>query len=402
MREWTIMVFLNAKNNLEQFAFPNFEQIASIGSTPEVQVVVEMGRPKHHFSTPEQDAQFGKWSKVLRFAIDKGTRPVEAEAVQDLGAANMGDAKTLGEFVTWAREKYPSKKTMLVIWNHGQGWRRDEEDAAPAKAAGPSAVRYVSNDDDTGDKLYNRAIQDELTHILAGTKLDVIAFDACLMAMVETAYALRNVAKVMVGSEELEPGTGWDYTSWLKALVDAKGEADAVGLGKLMVSGYEATYGDLDDTTLSAIDLDRADELGRAITNFATAAQLKINSEKAAFKKARFACLNYAPGYNLHSVDLGRFMLQIAKESSSAPVRTAAAKVSVELDRCVIQSYASRSRQGSFGSHGLGIYFPKTGSAFRSDFDGDAYVKEDVPFPVEFVQKERWDSFLKAYWKVVP
>jgi hypothetical protein len=67
---WTVLVFLNAKNDLERFAFPNFEQMASIGSTPEVNLVVEMGRPKHHFTTSH-----GAWSKTLRFEIKKGTAP---------------------------------------------------------------------------------------------------------------------------------------------------------------------------------------------------------------------------------------------------------------------------------------------------------------------------------------
>lgn len=39
-------MFLNAKNDLEPFAFPNFQQMSSIGSTPEVKLVVEMGRPR--------------------------------------------------------------------------------------------------------------------------------------------------------------------------------------------------------------------------------------------------------------------------------------------------------------------------------------------------------------------
>jgi hypothetical protein len=74
--EWTILVFLNAKNDLEPFAFPTFEQMSSIGSTPEVNLVVEMGRPKAH-----QSKRYGGWSKTLRFLVSKGTLPNEGEAV---------------------------------------------------------------------------------------------------------------------------------------------------------------------------------------------------------------------------------------------------------------------------------------------------------------------------------
>ena len=54
------------------------------------------------------------------------------------------------------------------------------------------AFRYVSHDEDTGDKLYNREIQDALAGLAQNAKIDVIGFDACLMSMLETAYALRD------------------------------------------------------------------------------------------------------------------------------------------------------------------------------------------------------------------
>ena len=45
--DWTVMVFLNAKNNLEPFSFGNCEQMAKVGSTDQVNVVVEFGRPSN-------------------------------------------------------------------------------------------------------------------------------------------------------------------------------------------------------------------------------------------------------------------------------------------------------------------------------------------------------------------
>ena len=59
--DWTVMVFLNAKNNLEPFSFLNFDQMAKVGSTDRVNVLVEYGRPKRNYSN-----QFGGWSKIGR------------------------------------------------------------------------------------------------------------------------------------------------------------------------------------------------------------------------------------------------------------------------------------------------------------------------------------------------
>jgi hypothetical protein len=34
------------------------------------------------------------------------------------------------------------------------------------------------------------------------------------------AFAFRNLAQIMVASEESEPGDGWQYDDWLKTLLD--------------------------------------------------------------------------------------------------------------------------------------------------------------------------------------
>jgi hypothetical protein len=44
-------------------------------------------------------------------------------------------------------------------------------------------------------------------------QLDIIGFDACLMSMWEIGSVLSPYAKHLMGSELLEPGTGWDYSS---------------------------------------------------------------------------------------------------------------------------------------------------------------------------------------------
>ena len=44
-----------------------------------------------------------------------------------------------------------------------------------------------------------------------GQPFELIGFDACLMASVEMASVASPYAKYMVASEEVEPGSGWDY-----------------------------------------------------------------------------------------------------------------------------------------------------------------------------------------------
>lgn len=425
--EWSIMVFLNAKNDLEPFSFPNFEQMASVGSTDKVNILVEYGRPRHNYAD-----DFGAWSKTLRYRVTRGMTPTEANATEDLEQVNMGEGKALVEFVTWSREKYPAKREMLVIWDHGQGWRvrtatsvrgpeRDRyvalrrelrarampgrNDGAPVRdtARINGGFRYVSHDEDTGDKLYNREIQDALAGITRRRKLDVISFDACLMAMLETGYALRGAGKVMVASEELEPGAGWNYARWLTPLVADPAGHDAEKLGQLMVSAYRDEYGNNDDTTLSAVRLSKMAGLAKAVSGFAERARARLTGQLGVLKKGRQACMNYAPSYGLHSIDLARFLGQVRDDpAADGGLRTKAKAALKALDASVVSNYASTRRQGAFGSNGVAIYFPASKFAFNSDPDRQGYMPNNTLYPVEFVHKEKWARFLHSYFDKVP
>ena len=69
----------------------------------------------------------------------------------------------------------------------------------------------------------------------------------------------------------------------------------------------------------------------------------------------------------------------------------------------ILNSYAGIDRQGTFGSHGIAIYFPETTSVYEEDPYGGAYQDlTRVDYPVEFVEQHRWDNFLHAYFARVP
>ena len=86
-----------------------------------------------------------------------------------------------------------------------------------------------------------------------------MGFDACLMAMVETTYAMRNIANVMVGSEELEPGKGWSYSDWV-ARLSAKSAMEPEELAKTIVEAYKSYYTNFrKPTTLSSVKLSEID-----------------------------------------------------------------------------------------------------------------------------------------------
>jgi hypothetical protein len=439
--EWTVMVFMDGDNNLEKFALKDFEEMARVADSAQVNIVVQLDRIAG-FS-----ALYGDWTHTLRFKLRQGMTPIPANALSpsdselEMGREmNMGHPDTLASFVEWARRKYPARRYMLVMWDHGDGWRllhsvsptndslaaravrRHDALAAEAvtsargtqkRSVGPlvssdktldAPHRAISMDDTDRDRLYVREVQDSLESVL-DKKLDLIGFDACLMSMVENGFAMRRVADVMVGSEELEPGDGWKYDHWLPKLV-GNPPIEATDLGRILVDSYKETYVTDPETTLSAVDLSqgRAQAFAQAVSALADELTISLDTELASIKGARESCTPYAPGWGYHGIDLHRFCEQLILRTTRQDLRDRAQSVRLMLEDTsfVLSYYAGSYREGMFGSRGLAIYFPQTKAAYLSDSYREAYRDENTTYPVEFVQQHRWDNFLHAYFNRVP
>jgi hypothetical protein len=417
---WTILVYINGVNDLEPYSLTSFQQMAKIGSTQDVNIVTEFGRLGTYNSAPNSP----QWSGVLRFKITKGLVPGPTTAIANLGTADMGSPQTLADFLAWGTATFPASHYMLVIWNHGQGYRAYAMSGASAFSSSPSQspFRSISTDDLHHSKLYMRDVEDVLAGVvasgaLAGRKFDIVGFDACLMAMVENSYALRSVSKYMVASEELEPGLGWRYDDWLGQLT-ANPSQDGLALGKQLIDSYRRTYGDNTvpgadpNTTMSLSDLskdgDAAGDLAGSVSSFAQALITALPSELDIVKSARAACPEYAPNsfgdgrnYFLH-IDLGCFAQNVASKTKNQTTKRAAEQVLQAISSEIDADYVGAARQ-SFGSTGLAIYFPSTGAAYTADPYAEAgYEKNNTNHPVEFVQNELWTDFLHAYWQRVP
>jgi hypothetical protein len=337
----------------------------------------------------------------------------------------MGAKERLGDFVEWGIQHYPAHKYALILWDHGDGWKvvKPAGDNEPRvsenyRSTQVSPHKAVSHDETNGDQLYNREIQSELEArlpaILAAagsskSKLDIIGFDACLMAMVETGYAMRNIAEFMVASEELEPGTGWAYHRFLKALVE-RPQLTGLELAKEIVQSYKDQYTDTTvnaATTLSAFDLREMGTLASELTAFADAMAAAVaTNEIVKISSARDACKVYAPEKVFYHVDLVHFLQKYAAATANPSLKSQATELAARFQAAVIDNYAGSKRRGSFGSNGLAIYFPRSGTAYRGDYRAQGgYERKQTDQPesadairVEFVEKENWTQFLHAYF----
>lgn len=153
--------------------------------------------------------------------------------------ANMGSQGALEHFLQTISQSSYAKKH-LVFWNHGGAY---------------DGVCYDSNMN--SDRLTLSELKNAFANVTA-VHFDIIGMDACLMANLESAEAIRSAADYLVASEELEPGHGWDYEGVLTAVGrnDAK---DSEQIGTEMVKSFLTSdkHAQTKDKTLSVIDLSK-------------------------------------------------------------------------------------------------------------------------------------------------
>ncbi len=217
-----------------------------------------------------------------------------------------------------------------------------------------------------------------------GVKLSLIGFDACLMGMIEVATDVKDLADVMVGSEEVEPGAGWPYDLIMTALA-ANPSMTAKSLGSIIVTKYNDYYkGNETEVTQSAVDLTKISSVHTAIKNFIASA-----NQWSKIKTAREATRTFSESDGYPHADLYHFMKNISAKGVTDPaVLSGASSVMAALSSAIIENKYGSARTNSFGS---AIFFPKTKTAYNNA-DGSAYPASS------FNEATGWDAFLKKYW----
>lgn len=396
---WTVMVYLDAANNLEGPGVEDFNEMESgikaaiSGGNTAIQdnlnVIVLMDRMSGESSAD------GNWTDTRLFRIkpdsvmstsaserlDDGVTTT-AHHVMNLGEKNMGAPATLAWFINYCKTEYAAQHYMLVFWNHGGG----------ARTTATRPQRAVCWDDDSGDDcLYTKEISDTLATYFGGAnpKLDILGYDACLMGTVEEAYQMRDVANYMVGAMQSEQGDGWDYAYIFGQMTGSRVPQNLTpaAFGSLLVEAYKVQIEAVpsgDGQSLSCTDLSKVAAFKTAID--ALAAAMKLENKKTDLETTRSKTFKYwdptdtsADGIWVRQTysyyDFGDFCNRIAtdadgKSYSTALKNAATAVLNVYAD-AIVNAYGEACSSSATGNtesmyygagasvkRGLSLFFP--------------------------------------------
>jgi hypothetical protein len=415
-KNWTVMVYMAGDNNLDSAGVVDLSEMKKVGSTNDINILVQFDRE-------------GKNMATNRYFVQKGGT-ADKDRVASLDETNTGDPKVLEDFVTWGATNYPAKHYLLVLWNHGAGWddanvfegdvfsgstppvsrkaqtivtRGATAEARPItfaqaraglsrtrralfKSTVAAAVqeRAIAFDDQAQDYLDNIELKKVMTSFKKKLKrkIDILGMDACLMSMAEVAYQMRDVADFSVGSEESEPGEGWPYDRILQALA-AKPAMTPEELSKTIVTQYLASYKTGDNVTQSAMKLSEIKPLAVAVDGLAKALKSALSdaASRTAIVNVRARVQEYSRPYDdycdlLHLCDL------LDKGVTNGVVKTACAVVKNAAAAALVAAGCKGSTVSN--SQGISIYFPKR-------------KLSPLYKTLDFTKKSAWDEFLKAY-----
>lgn len=255
------------------------------------------------------------------------------ELVDDsLGMQNMADSATLTDFIQYCSSNYAADHYGLVLWDHGGG-----------VVGGYGYDENFGGDSMSLTEMF-RALGDANVH------LDMLGFDACLMANFETCLMAAPYADYLIASKEPEPGCGWYYTDWIGKLSENCG-IPPKRYGRQIIDDYITESGwDSPSmySTLGMFDLQQVTQkLLPALSQFSDDAVQQLSAGE--YRRISQSRSNTRAVYQseLDHIDL----LDYAQHSQSET----ADQLEQAVSDCVV--YYRETENGS-GDNGLSILFP--------------------------------------------
>lgn len=428
---WTILLYLNGDNDLEEYMFDTLTNTVESGPSPLANVLVLLDG----YTTTTA------YSETVSYDITRGRATVITSHVTTTGERNMGDGQTLVDFVVWGQNWYPAYHTLLAIVDHGGGWAPESSGASSSGAmarhtdwfAGNSGLSWdFSSDYDYLDSQETRQAMADITEDGA-EPLDVVFYDVCLMGMVEVAYQIKDYASFFVSSQNIgwaPLGPGGRYVRAIQGIGPTATPRDVAAL--LIQTYAEGNPPNGHPFTISAVDQAALITVTTAVDQLAVAiSQTLVSPERASLLHEVYSAtqkVDYDADFRIEAagdgfVDLYDFAVQVSRRYTEPAAIAAAHAVTTALETAVVaEEHLSGSPWPVPGElwdlddvHGLSIFLPlgedlelpiliTETSTITPDLVitrnlrlRDMYTGEQL----QFVADTRWSDMIASYYEVV-
>ncbi len=237
----------------------------NLGGTPQLDVLIAFGGAAKE---GWQGVKFATAQQVINDGAD-GVYGNSNDYLYTESRAHMGDQSTFTAFLKYAQQGYQNyDRRVLMMWDHG------------------GSFRGFGNDNNFGmNGLQLNEIANSLQNSGIG-KLDMIGFDACLMASAEVAKTIAPYGHYLLASEELEPGHGWN---WTHVITQFASNTDLVAIGKSVADNFvdsQSHPSKQDGKTLSLLDLSQAGSVKAKLDTFARNLTQRLQSGDSQAREA--------------------------------------------------------------------------------------------------------------------
>ena len=192
----TILCYMNGDNDLGQEVLHALDMMETAGSSAAVNVIALVD--SHPRWLGPYDAAWSR-TRLIHLRADPRIGRITSPVLEEWGEADLGAPQTLERFVRTALARFPAQRYLFYTFAHGQGvidTRCYDPPSPPAKSVS------FSRDDTSGEKLSLDQFHTALREGLDGRRFDLMVIFSCLANMVEVGYALSDVTRLMVSSQD--------------------------------------------------------------------------------------------------------------------------------------------------------------------------------------------------------
>lgn len=357
--QWTVGVYMCADNGMSEQAYDDLKEMMAIGSTSEVNIVVQVDNAARD-TNPD----------CRRYLIKKDRR----ELLENLGEVDMADTLVLSDFLRFLGERFPAERYFLIIWDHGNGWR-----------AGYGPQRAVLIDESHGHMM--GVAGGELRRALAqgvkklGKKPTVLGFDACLMGSIEVCAEVFPSCDYLLASEGMVEWDGFPYDEFFGRLC-ARPTALPEEFLPEMCADYVVSFPG-EDVCLSAVDMRQFERVLRLLPSVVADS---IDPQASGFRLARLGAQTFPqdavspPSVEDEQIDFIHFW-ELAPQTGISSLRSS-------LNPLIVANKVGGANLGN--ARGLAVWFPYRYLGFKAE--AQEYQN------LVFADSVPWLSFLNDYF----